>query len=435
MIFALYLGPIALAGPCVVVIFGGAKEWITLAHGLTTDISIDVNSAVKAQAAKTGCRILAMANDSEKEFYQNLEKLKSPLYSAKGTTYHFAFTDHGAPPGTKINDSVLITGQQEYTTYAKFMGELKRLIPKGSHITIQTNTCWGGNMASALFANNMDNEFSICSSSSTAPQVMSWNLHDLEKNDDGQTIGPYGAVGLSYANDFKKTNGRFPGLDDFHHHAKRGDLGNLAKLPGHTTSVSFAEESLAKLKIKSPLGLMELYGAISDFNWTPGKALDQFLARPIGLQNGETESILNGVCLKCNTNPFSDMIKRFSPLYKELMNQPLTNLPSPFAERTNQARNFLLSHQKQLAALLTDMARERAEFVKKNEHYPKEKYASIEESWKEMVKKQEHKLSDYLFNLRLLQEGKTVQLFFNTAGPNEKKRFQKYLDCELAPLL
>jgi hypothetical protein len=40
-----------------------------------------------------------------------------------------------------------------YTSYARFMDELKNILPRGSQVTIETNTCWGGNMAEVLFEN------------------------------------------------------------------------------------------------------------------------------------------------------------------------------------------------------------------------------------------------------------------------------------------
>lgn len=422
------------AGDCVVVVLGGAKEWVTLLPGIGTDISIDVDAAVRREVVRTGCRMIAMANDNEKDFYENLSRLKSPPYNKPGTKYHIAFTDHGAPPGGKINDSVILTGKGESTKNARFMKELKNFIPKGSHVTYQTNTCWGGSFAEAVFANNMDEHFSMCGGSSTAPHVMSWNLHSLTRTDEGKLIGPYGAVGLNYANEVRRTTSRYPGISDFHYQAKKGDIGNLSRQPGLTSSVAFAHYKLLHAKVKSPMETTDITETLMSFNWKPGAAMDEYLRKSLSDQTEVAQTALVGACNSTAKNPFTDFLKKFGPLYQSLVNQELDTLPAPIGQRTKSARDYLVRNQRKFANLLATVARERAQFVKKNALYPREKYGDIEAEWQKLIREQNKKMSEYMFHFRNLQEGKTVQSFLARANDAEKKRFQNLLECEKKPM-
>lgn len=428
------LSSAAFGGNCVVVILGGAKEYMTLLPGIPTDISIDVENAVKNQAMRTGCMILSTANDSEEEFYKTLSRLKNPPFNKAGTNYHIAFTDHGAPPGAKINESIILTGKGHSTTNGRFMKELKNFIPKGSHVTYETNSCWGGSFADAVFANNMDQYFSMCGGSSTAPHVMSWNLHSLSKT-DGKTTGPYGAVGFSYANDVKRATSRFPGIGDFHYQAKKGDVGNLTRQPGLTTSVAFAHYNLLKSKIKSPLDVVDISDTLMSINWKPGLTLETFINGNVETQTHQVQAGLFGACTTKAKNPLTDFMAKFGPLYRNLLNQQTDSLPAPIGGRTKLSRDFLLRNQRMFSSLITTVARERAEFIKKNQNYPREKYANIEEDWKALMRSQNSRMSEYMFHFRQLQEGKTVQAFLGRANAEEKKRFLNLLECEKRPML
>jgi len=424
-----------IAGDCVVVVFGGAKEWLTMLPGIPTDISIDVDSAVRSEASKTGCRILTMANDTEKDFYENLKKLKSPPYNKAGTNYHLAFTDHGAPPGNKINESVILTGKGQHTTYGKFLTELKNILPKGSQVTFQTNTCWP-NFSDALIANKMEDTFSICGSSSTSNAQMSWNLHELEKNNKGETIGPYGAVGLNYVNRVKELTNKFPGISDFHYQAKKGDLGNLRRQPGTTTSLAFAVVKLKEAKAKIPLEQKDISDYFSQINWKNNQEMIKYINGNPATQTQDVDAILTGgTCRNVDKNPFTNFLQNFSVIYQSLINKNLENLPNPYGLRTKKARDFLLRNQKNLSKLLATIARDRAEFIKKNTLHPREKYAEVEAQWQAMSKLHNQKLSDYFFQFRILQEGKTVQEFLSRTNDIDKKRFEKFVKCEKRPML
>lgn len=430
----LLLSTSAFAGDCVVVVLGGAKEWVTLLPGIGTDISIDVDKAVRMEVVRTGCRMIPLANDNEKDFYENLSRLKKPPYNKPGTKYHIAFTDHGAPPGGKINDSLIITGKGEYTKNARFMNELKTIIPKGAQVTYQTNTCWGGSFAEAVFANNMDEHFSMCGGSSTAPHVMSWNLHSLSRTDEGKLIGPYGAVGLNYANEVKRTTSRFPGIFDFHNQAKKGDMGNLSRQPGLTSSVAFAHYKLLQAKIKSPMDTSDVTDTLMNFNWKPGNAVEDYLRKSVLDQSMMAQTALVGACASTAKNPYTDFLKKFGPLYQTLVHQNLDELPAPIGARTKAAKDYLVRNQRRFATLLATVARERAQFVKDNALHPREKYTEVEEKWKKLLREQNNKMSEFMFHFRNLQEGKTVQTFLNRASAAEKKRFLNILECEKKPI-
>lgn len=408
---------------------GGSKDWLSLMPGLPTDISIDVDAAVKDEARKSGCQIISMANVNEVDF---LKKIKS-LPKKVGMTYHLAFTDHGAPASKNINESILITGLGEHTTYPKFLNALKETIPKGSHISFQTNNCWP-HFSEALIVNNMENHFDICGGSSTIPEQMSWNKHDLDVYTNGNYDGPYGAVGLHYANEFKKINGYNPSLSDFHAHAKKGDRGNRGRQPGLTTSVNYANLILLSKKIKSPLIATDINDLLLSINWKNGEALDKFLATPKQKIDALTESFLSGSCRTFQKNPFEDFLKTISPIYYNLLVSDYDSLPNPYRRQVKDAKKWMQVHQKNLATLLSTIVLEKGEFIKKSKNFPKEKYAKVEEEWVRLKDKHSFALKDYEYNLRILQEGMVIQSFMVNSNPEEKLRYQKFLACENKPI-
>lgn len=435
LIVSLFMSPdLFAASNCVFVIMGGSKNWVTLLPLEPTDISIDVDAAVKSEAKKTGCQIISMANDNEADFLNHFKKLKSITKNNKpGTTYHLAFTDHGAPYDGKGVETPLITGVGEHTSYGKFFQALKENIPAGSHVTYQTNNCWP-HIAELITTSQLDSHFDMCGGSSGIAEQMSWNLHDLDEDDNGKIIGPYGAVGLHFANAWKKKYGRAPSIADFHHHSKSGDLGNLVRQPGLTTSLSFANSTLRSKKQKSPLVATDIVDLMSDINWKNDKALDQFLGNSTEEILKATESRMTGTCLINQKNPFDDFMKRISPLYSSLMNSQYDLLPAPYGAQNKEAKNWMQKNQKNLARILSGIAIEKAQFIKMNKNYPKEKYTNIEESWNLLKKKHAKSLREYVFHLRILQEGKVVQNFMKDASVSEKSRFQKLIQCESKPM-
>lgn len=418
------------SGNCVFVIMGGSKDWKSLLPGIPTDISIDVDAAVKKEAAKSGCQIISMANDNEANFLKNLKSLSKV---SPGTTFHLAFTDHGAPADQNVNKSVVVTGKQQYTTYQKLLNALKENIPKGSHVTFQTNMCWP-HVSEAIIANNLESHFEMCGGSSTSSKQMSWNRHDLSINMNGEVAGPYGAVGLNFANEFKEKNGRAPSMTDFHYHAKKGDLGNLSRQPGLTTSLSFANNTLLLKKQISPLVGSDMNELLLEINWKNDAALDNFLNSSNKKIVEFTETHINGTCLNFAKTPYDSFIKKIAPVYYNLINSNFDTLPAPYGVQSKLAKDWLLKNQKNLTKIISSIAIEKAEFVKKNQHFPKEKYPEVEAQWNKLQDKYSTKLRDYEFNLRVLQEGKVVQDFMNNSTAEEKTRFQKFVDCESKPI-
>lgn len=426
---ATFLSTALYAEDCVFVIMGGKKEWISLLPLGPTDISIDVDLAVKKEAMKSGCRILSMSNDSGADF---LEKLKDLKKYKKGTKFHLAFTDHGAPADRSINDSILFTGSGEQVSFKQFINSLKDNIPKDSHVTFQTNNCYA-NISEAILANQLDQHFDMCGGSSTVAEQMSWNRREVTTYTNGKVVGPYGAVGLRYVNEYKKKYGSNPSMSDFHHHAKKGDLGNLSRQPGLTTSLVFANSALTKLK-QSPLLKIDVNEYLLNINWKNDEALDNFLSHSTSELALVTENYMIGSCRVYPQGPFENFLKAIAPLHSELINTSYATLPHPYAAQNKEAIAWMKTNQKKMASLLSMIAIERAQFVKKNKHYPREKYAEIEAQWVELKNKHSFQLRDYEFNLRVLQEGLVIQKFLSNASDGEKTRFQKLVDCENRPV-
>lgn len=429
ILFLVLTSESSMAANCTFVIMGGSKDWLSLMPGVNTDISIDVDTAVKMEAMRSGCKIVAMSNDTEADF---LTKIKT-LPKKAGMTYHLAFTDHGLPAGKNINDSLMITGISNHTTFAKFIDALKVSIPAGSHISYHTNNCYP-NLAEALIANNLEKHFDICGGSSTVSEQMSWNMHDLEVYTNGNYSGPYGAVGLHFANDFKKKFGVNPSMSDFHAKAKRGDRGNLTRQPGLVTSMRFANNTIVAKKIKSPLLATDVNELLLAVNWKNDDALNKFLAIPKKTLIESTESFMNGSCKTYQANPFEDFLKTIVPLYSTLLRSDYDSLPAPYGQQSKVAKAWLLANQKKLAVLIATNAREKAEFLKKYKNYPKEKYSNVEEEWQTIKQKQGFALRDFEFNLRTLQEGLVLQSFMINATKEEKARYQAFLACENKPI-
>lgn len=431
LLLALYSNSIfAETNNCVFVVMGGSKNWLSLFPMEKTDLSINVDAEIKKEAYKSGCRVISMANDDEATFLKKISQLSS---EKPGTSFHLAFTDHGAPAGKNVRDSALITGLGEHTTYGKFMDTLKAAIPKGSHITFQTNSCWP-NITEAIVASKLESHFKICGGSSTVSEQMSWNLPHLRENYEGRLVGPYGAAGLHFANQFKKKYKRAPSMAEFHYHAKKADFGNIGKQPGLISSASYAHKTLLQKKQKSPLLPVDIGKVLSGISWKDDSALEKFLNSSNADLTRATQSHLNGTCAVYGKNPFDDFIKQIAPVYTQLVNSNFADLPTPYRNESLSAKNWLIKNQKKFTAILSQIAREKAEFVQKNKIFPREKYPKIEEDWEEMNRLHAKLLYDYQFNLRILQEGKVVQNFLNTASTEEKNRFSKFIDCESKPM-
>ena len=416
---------------CVFFVMGGAKDWMTLLPKIVTDISISVDAGVKEQARRTGCDIISTSNDTPEDFKKHLAKLKK---YKPGTKFHFALTDHGAPPDMRnINGSWLTTGMGQFISYHDFFTNLKNTIPKGSHLTFHVNTCYPG-MNDALLANKMEDHFDVCSSSSTMPELMSMNLHELEKLPNGNVRGPYGVLGLDYANEFKKKNGRAPSLTDFHLNGRKGDLGNLKRAPGMTTSMTFAYRVLQKKKMPIPLAHSDLEQRIAIINWKDKDALEKFLSTS---KEEIAQTIQMQLAPQCQTklaDPFGKFLNGLAPVYQALMQESSELLPSPYKEYTEASRSWLRAHQKDLHSMLALVAKEKAEFIEKKKLYPREKYPEVEEEWQTMSLRHSEMMSKFDYHLRQMQEGKMLREFFVSATPAERERFNTYHKCEQRPM-
>lgn len=415
---------------CVFFIMGGAKDWMTILPKLVTDISISVDAGVREQAEKSGCDVITTSNDSPEDFKRHLTKLKK--YKT-GTKFHFALTDHGAPPDMRhINGSWLTTGMGQFISYHDFFSTLKATIPSQSHVTFHVNTCYPG-MSDAILANKLEDHFSICASSSTMPDQMSMNLHEMEKFSNGYVRGPYGVLGLDFANSYKKRYGKAPSLLSFHLNGRKGDIGNLKRQPGMTTSMTFAMRVLQKNKMSLPLGHGDLEQRVNIINWKDRDALEKFLRTTNDEIAKNIQIHLDPTCQEKAVDPFGKFLSGLTPVYLALVEEN-NQLPPPYNEYNAASKKWLKEHKKEMSALLAKVAKEKAEFINKNKLYPREKYVEIELAWQNLSNRHSESLREYDYHLRQLQEGKLLNQFFASATPAERERFNAYHSCEQKPM-
>jgi len=416
---------------CVFVVFGGAKDWGTILPGIPTDVSIDIDHIIKKEANKTGCEVLAMANDTEEDFLEKLKKLKK---NKPGMNYHLAFTDHGINYNGKGLDSLLVTGKGQSTTYKKFFEALKENIPKGSHITYETHYCWS-RMGEMIIESQLDSHFEICGGSSSSPEVLSWHSPSMSKNERGQLGGPYGGVGLNFANQHLKKKRVAPSFTEFHFEAKKGDVANLIRNPGLTTSLTYVKNVLQSKNIKVPLVSGEIGEVLSEVYWKDDQAVDNFLKSSSVETINNLSQYFEGQCpLPTTKTPFNDFIRRITPIYTDLMEINFSSLPEPYKTQSIDAKSWLEASRKNLITLLTKFATEKAQFIVTNRSFPREKFKKTEDEWKELKQKQMEALREYAFNLRIVQEGKMLQKFMMNSTPEEQARFKKLLECEQKPM-
>lgn len=433
-LITLSLNAIAADKNCLIIVVGGAKDWITLAPGIPTDISIDVDAAARKEARRTGCRVITGQNQDEAEFKAMLKRASKPPYSRPGTTVHMTFTDHGTPQpgngkgGMYIGKGVSIQNQD----FSKLLTEN---FPKGSRMTFSTNICWGS-MTEMVTAFNLDSHFDICGSTSTHPNEYSWNVKKIYKDGNG-IIGPYTAVALSHTADLMEQSQNAPSVAAFHMNGKRGDFGNFARLPGFLSSTTFAR-SVLKANGKQP-----------DVDNFP---LDVFFGEKLKLDGHQDRfSAIGKVKLKaeilkatnevCATNPHDDNLEKFlsqfSELYKRLKDVVPDDLPGPYKMQAMRSSRWLENNKVKLANLITNYLSAKNDFWTKNKTRsldPKQSEA-LKNEWEAIKQAHLRSLKDHLFHIRNMQEARTVRDFFKVAKPHEKERFAKFIACERKPVL
>ncbi|RPJ78468.1 MAG: hypothetical protein EHM20_03830 [Alphaproteobacteria bacterium] len=369
-----------------------------------------------------------MANDTEENFVSNLQKLKK---FKSGTTFHLAFTDHGGRGKESVDDSLVVTGAGNYITYKNLLLTLEENIPKGSHVTFQSNSCWPL-FSEAIISTKIESKLDICGATSTVSEQMSYNAHKIAFDKNGKKNGPFGAIGLNFANEYKSRNGRYPSTLDFNFHAKKGDIANMSRQPGLLTSLTYAKTQLILKKKQDPLFYLDLNNVLDKIDWNGDTAIDNFITGPQS-HNIVVNDTPGAACKDCVKSIYGELIRVVEPI-NNLVNSNFDLLPSPFKEQSWQAKTWLKKNQKSLAKILKNNLKEKNDFIKKYERFPKEKYAATEEQWNKLVSKQSMALKEYQFNMRIIQEGKMLQDFIKSATPSERSRFQKFLDCENKPI-
>lgn len=433
-LITLSLNAIAADKNCLIIVVGGAKDWITLAPGIPTDISIDVDAAARKEARRTGCRIITGQNQDEAEFKAMLERASKPPYMRPGATVHMTFTDHGTPQpgngtgGMYIGKGVSIRNQD-------FSKILTDNFPKGSRMTFSTNICWGS-MTEMVTAYNLDSHFDICGSTSTHPNEYSWNVKKIYKNESGM-IGPYSAVGLSRAADLMEINQSAPSVASFHASAKRGDYGNSFRLPGFLSSTTFARSVLKANKKQAEVDAFPLDVFFGENLKLDGHQ-DRFSA--IGKVKLK-QDILKATNEVCATDPYDDkfdkFLSQFSELYKRLKDVVPDDLPEPYKTQAMRSSRWLENNKVKLAELITNYLSARNDFWTKNKARsldPKQSEV-LKAEWEAIKFSQLNSLKDHLFHIRNMQEARTVRDFYKVAKPHEKERFAKFIACEKKPVL
>ncbi len=430
--FAVLFFPKEIYAKCVIINLGGSKDWISLAPGISTDISIDVHSAVKKESNKTDCQVVNLSNDKEASFYEKLSFIKT---LGSNTKIHLAFTDHGTPTDRNLQNSRLITGQGEYTTYGKFLDFLNTNLPKDAQLTFQTNMCWP-NISEALSESKLIENHIVCGSSSTINQDMSWNAREISFEGNGDKIGPYGAVGLNHLNEIQEKENRIISTYEFHKIARRGDVGNISRKPGFLSSVAYANSILIKKNLYDKNLNESLYTLFDKIKWNEPNSFDQILR----IDNDELKKdVLNAINGNCQNeknikSPLQSFLDNLRKIFNQLENTELSKLPLPFRQDAQNSLVWFKKNKNQIAEIIGRHQKEQALFKQKYRAGRKEKYDEIESLWNQLQNKQTKELKNFYFHFRTLQEGKIINTFQENATPSEKNRFNRLLECEKRPI-
>lgn len=417
---------------CLIIVVGGAKEWLSLLPGMPTDISIDVDAAARKEARRTGCRIISGHNQDEAEFKDMLKRASKPPYYKPGTNVHMTFTDHGAPqPGN--GKGGLYIGKGISIPNKDFSQALTENFPRGSRMTFSTNICWGS-MTEMVTAYNLDSHFDICGGTSTHPDHFSWNTSKIGKFKD-EVYGPYSAVGLSFVADSMTSNTSAPSLARFHQVAKRGDIANIKRIPGFLSSTTYARD------------VLKSKGALPEVDDLPlevffGEKINGQEDRLFTMEEKQMKAhILKAMDEQCAPDLIGDnfqkFLSNFSELYKRLSSVVPAKLPEPYKTQALKSSGWLNNNKAKLADLVAKYLTVKREFWFKNKKRsldPKQSEA-LKKEWEAIQNQHHYSFNEHLFHIRNMQEARTVADFLKTAKPVEKARFEKFVACEKRPVL
>jgi hypothetical protein len=425
---------------CLVILVGGAKEWNSLLSprtwGKPNDISVDVDRVVSLEAKRTGCKVISGSNQNYDEFSRMIKTASKPPYFTSGTTVHISLNDHGNSQFLGPDERSLVIGNGKTIMHSSLNNLLRESFPKGARLTTSSSICFGST-PEFPFHFNLDGHFDICGSASTHPEKFSYNSRNIERY-AGRIHGPYSGVGLAAAADRAAAN-RNLSLNEYHQVAKRGDLGNIHKLPGFLTSVAFARHVLLKKKVKVSLDSSPFMQLLERTPTT--EKIEQTIA------NFNNSKVYNQILKIMNQfgdcpNPGPDPVLKqffqdFSDFFKTLELSEMEKLPEPMKTQARVANNFLNNNKNGLTKMITSFLKGKVSFwarMKAGLSDPSQSRAIISE-WDKERTRLTAGLSRYLFNMRSIQEAKTIQKFLSIATPEERDRYMKFVKCESRPVI
>jgi hypothetical protein len=416
---------------CVFVTMGGDLAWISLLGNLigeSTDIAIQIDSAIKKEARRTGCTLVSINNDDEAGFLRQVRELGERHEAAH---YHLAFTGHNFTGSLKPLEAPFIVGNGHETTFGRFLDALKDGLPRGSRVTFHSNTCFPM-MSEAVVAKKLDTHFDICGSSSTVPWRASYNYRQtFEFN--GRRLGGYGVMGFQQWDPSRPLD-----VAGFHAAGKQGDAANAGRQPGLTTSQAFA---LATLQARfprriSPLGMEDLDARLNSVPWKASPSLSGFLARSPEEILRDTSYLLGRSSRPDEeTDSARQYVRNAYGLLTSLQSSDMEPIPEPYHGQARRAREWLGKYSTNLLSLLVRIAREKSTMLLDLRAAGSAKSPETDPRWADLESVHSLWLHDYKVQFRILQEAQLVQSFLLSATPAERSRYLKLVTCESRPLM
>ncbi len=414
---------LAAANNCVVVIIGGImhRDPSSPAWSQAQDLASKVQHAAIAQARRTGCRVEDLSELKPDQF---LARLRSLAPAGQRPNIHLSFTDHGVPASSPAEDTFLPTGESqagmEGVALREIFSTLSRSLPANSRVTFQSSTCWPA-FSEAALAERFDERMDFCGSSSTQIEGMSRNVtmgtEAGFRRVNGQAQAAYPIVGLLEAANRRAQGRAAPSVYASHVESRQGDIANILRNPGFTTSLVLARKVVAARTGVTMIPFNDPYGESYDATKLPEmmKGLNQLGIRP--QPSAATLALRIAASMACMTCVKNQGLAGFSSFLVDVGNltdfmvtpEPawITRLPAPYKAFAQESFNYFKSN----GSLLREF------FNQRNIGSLPAKFLPL------------------AAHLRTLQEASVVSRFLAVASPGEKARFNRIAGCENRPLL
>jgi len=416
--------------PCLIAVIGGG----TNATPTRPDIADAVYRQAFVAAQRTGCKVRGSINQNAREFTSFIRSLGKDGFTPQ-TAVHIAFAGHGTSTPGDVMDGFVVSGygRQNWTPNRQFAEALRDAFPPKTRLTYSTNSCYP-RWHELMLRSRLDERYSMCGTSSTAPDTYSWNFWGVSEL-LGLQRGSYTVMGLKRVND-DLNNDRTPTtLSMFHHHARVNDA-NTMRSPGTTSSVFYAKERLARRQIPSPLRRKLLRGMLELFDGNPKEAWSIYRNLDVATARDEVENLMRTVLLqgrpftftpRSNRGPFGDSMVALAEDLLELAAVSPRMLPMPASDAARAARAHFSDATKlrEFATAIVALAREAATHTDNERH----------KAWETRREELFRPLFMPLYHLRGLQEALTVQRFEEVATDDEMLRFRTLSGCENLPML